>query len=120
MKLLIATKSTVIAEALTKALSDCEVHICGVCPDTLTALERIRPDILIADLFLLLDDGQSLLNECRHKPKHILALTDLATESVLRAAEDAGIHYVILLPCAISHIVDRIKILTDKAPFSDT
>ena len=116
LKLLIAIRSAVIADSLASTLSKYDVHICHTGADALIMLEILQPDILLVDLFLPVMDGLTLLRRSRYKPARILALTNLATPAALQAAADAGVQDVLLLPCAVQHIVKHLDDLIEKAP----
>lgn len=118
-KLLIAIKSEAICTALVNELSRYEVHICDTDTDVLATLELLRPDILILDLRLPRMDGITILQKAHHKPRFILALTDLITDSVLVTAADVGIQDVILIPCTIRHVLNHLNALTEKAPSTE-
>ena len=116
MKLLIAVKSAVIAKLLASSLSAYDVHICDTGRAALEMIETLQPDILILELALPGMDGLTVLRKAKYRPRVILALTNLATPAVVQAAADAGVQDVILIPCKISHIVQHLNALTEKAP----
>ena len=120
MKLLIAVKSEIIAESLISSLSQYDIHTCNTGTDALTMLETLQPEMLLLDLSLPDMDGLTLLRRSNHKPKYILALTDLATPAALQAAADAGVQSMILIPCAIRLIAQKLNALTEKAPSAES
>lgn len=115
-KLLIATHLESTCTALARTLSQYEVHICSTGTDALTMLETLQPDILILDLMLPEIDGITVLRQSGYKPPIILALTNLASTSVLQAAVAAGAQDVLLIPCTIQHITKHLYTLIEEAP----
>ena len=120
MKLLIAVKSNVIADALFVALSEHDIHICHTGTDAISLLDKLRPDLLIIDLMLSEIDGISVLQKIHSKPSVTLALTPLISESIIGAAVEAGIQDIILIPCTIRHVVECINTLIGKSPSTET
>lgn len=120
MKLLIAIGSKVIADYLTDCLPQYDIHICNSGPDALAMLETLQPDILLLELSLPVIDGLTILQQSRYKPRHILALTNLATVDVLEAAADAGVQSIILIPCTIPYIIKQLDALIEKAPSAES
>lgn len=119
MRLLIAVKSEVIADLLSAELSEYDIHICNTGAEALLMLESLHPDLLIIDFRLYGMDGITVLQETHHKPPVILALTDLITNSILELASVLGVQDVILIPCTIRHIVERLEALIEEAPSLD-
>ncbi len=119
MKLLIAIKSEIITELLVASLSMLDIHTCDTGPDTLAMLEKHRPDALILDLMLPVIDGLTILRKTNFRPHSILALTNLATPTVLQAAADVGVQDIILIPCTVRHIAERLHALIEKAPSAE-
>ena len=120
LKLLIAVKSEIITELLVSSLSMHDVHICDTGTDALAMLETHHPDALILDLTLPIIDGLTVLQKTGFRPHSILALTDLATPVILQAAADAGVQDMILIPCTIRHIIERLNALIEKAPSTES
>jgi len=119
LKLLIAVKSEIITALLASSLSQYNIHTCNTGTDALEMLETHCFDALILDLTLPVMDGLTLLRRSHHKPKYILALTNLATPAVLQAAADAGVQDTVLIPCAIRHIIAHLDALIEKAPSAE-
>lgn len=119
MKLLIAVKSEIIADAIAASLSMHEVHTCNTGTDALAMLEAHRPDALILDLILPGTDGLTVLQKTGFRPHRILALTTLVTPAVLQAAADAGVQNILILPCTVPHIIAQLNALTEKAPSTE-
>ena len=115
LKMLIAIKSESLTNLLSSSLSQYDVHICHTGNDTLKQLELLRPDFLILELMLPGMDGITVLRKSRYKPQVILALTNLATQSVLADASDVGIQTVLLIPCTIRYILEHLESLIEKA-----
>ena len=93
-----------------------EVTVCHTGEEALTFIDRLHPDILLLYLSLPDIDGITVLHSASYMPDVILALTNLATESVLQAAFDAGAQDVILVPASVHYIVSRMEQLMKKAP----
>lgn len=115
-KVLIATICEATNTALSVALSRYEVHTCTTGTDALKLIETLRPDILILDLMLPAMDGLTVLRNSRFKPPTILARTNLISPTVLRSAADVGVQDLLLIPCTIRYITDRLESLTNKCP----
>lgn len=116
-KVLIAESSEIFRKSLTAALSPYyEVHTCSAGMDAVKRIDQLRPDVLIIDLLLPQIDGISVLQAVSYKPAIILALTTVATESVLEAATGAQADSVILKPCTVRLVMDTLEQLRKKAP----
>lgn len=113
--LLIAIKSDIIRTALVKKLSSYKIHICNTGAKTLEKLEASHPDILIIDLTLPDIDGLTVLQKTRYRPSIILALTNFVSDSVMQAAAAAGVQDIILIPCTIRYIIERLAALMEKS-----
>lgn len=116
LKILIAIKSDEISTALSSALNQHEVLICNTGTEALSMLEALHPDILIIDLILPTTDGLTVLRESSFRPRIILACTTFISTTVLQAAADIGVQDIILIPCTIPYIVNRLEALIEKAP----
>ena len=113
LKILIAVSPEFPADLLRASLSPYEVHICH---DGRSALEQIcalEPEVLVLDLALPDTDGITLLGKCTRKPPVILALTNFMDDRVLKATGDLGVQAVLLLPCSMSHIRQRLETLIE-------
>ena len=115
-KMLIATTSEAISTALSKALFRYEAHICSTGTETLAMLEILHPDILILDLMLPAIDGLTVLQKSSFRPRTILAITNFISATVLHAAADVGVQDIVLIPCTIRYIVNRLETLIEKVP----
>ena len=120
LKLLIAVRSEIIADSLSSSLSRYEIHTCNTGTDALAALETRHPDALILDLTLPVIDGLTVLRKTSFRPRIILALTTLINPAVLQAAADTGVQDMILIPCTIRHITERLDALIEKAPSAES
>ena len=119
LKLLIAIRSEVLADLLSSALPQYDIHICHTGNAALTMLEALQPEILILDLLLPVIDGLSLLCKSSYKPSSILAITTIATDGVLQEAVDVGVQDVLLIPCTIRYITEHLNALVEKAPSTE-
>jgi len=96
-----------------------DVYTCNTGTDSLAMLETHRPDALILDLTLPVIDGLTVLRKTSFRPHSILALTNLVNTAVLQAAAAAGVQDMILIPCTISHIIEHLNALIEKAPSTE-
>lgn len=115
-KVLIATISEATNTALADALPQYEVHICTTGPEAIELLETLRPDILILDLMLPAMDGLTVLRKSSFRPSTILARTNLISATVLQSAATVGVQDILLVPCTIRYIIDRLDALIEKVP----
>ena len=111
-----AVKSEVTSALISRILSEYDVHICDTGTDAIAMLDNLRPELLVMDLRLRGMDGITVLQKAQHKPRLIMAFTDLLTDSVLEAAADAGIQDILLIPCTIRYITDHLFALIEKFP----
>ena len=74
-------------------------------------LEERRPDILVLDLMLSKKDGLSLLKSISlwDRRPAVVATTGFMTEYVASAAAGLGVAYLILKPCDMEALVDRLE-----------
>ena len=114
MKVLVAVKSEVVSALLYGVLSEHDVHICDTGAEAIAMLDNLRPELLVMDLRLRGMDGITVLQKAQHKPRLIMAFTDLITDSILEAAADVGIQDILLIPCTIRHITDHLLALIEK------
>lgn len=116
--LLIADGSEAFAARLMEALRG-KYHI-RVCHDGLTALEQLRekkPDVMILDLLLPALDGISLLQAAADEDlmPPVLGLTRFASSYVLERAEQLGVTYLMMKPCELEAVCDRLRDLTARS-----
>ena len=88
--------------------------ICGMASDGEQAIRQIldkKPDILVLDLMLAKKDGLTILKNIagmEHRPA-ILATSGFVTDYVASAAASLGVTYLILKPCDMEALVDRLE-----------
>ena len=112
---LIADNSEEFCGALCAALQRSErFHLQGVANDgeqAMRLLEERKPDILILDLMLAKRDGLSILKALAgwdHRPA-ILATSGFVTDYVASTAAGLGVSYLMLKPCDMEALVDRLE-----------
>ena len=111
----IADGSEEFCAALSAALqrTDC-FSVAGTAGDgelALKLLEERRPDILVLDLMLSKRDGLSILKTIagwEHRPS-IVATSGFVTEYVASAAASLGVTYLMLKPCDMEALVERLE-----------
>ena len=104
---LIADPSEIFADALAGMLrEDHRVHICHTGEEALRLLEELRPGALVIDLTLPILDGFDVLRATAYTPPVILATTNLASVSVLTAAEAVGIKALFRKPSKPSAVAE--------------
>ena len=112
---LIADNSEEFCSALCSALQRSEVfYVTGVANDgeqAMRLLEERQPDVLVLDLMLAKRDGLSILKDLAgkdHRPA-ILATSGFVTDYVASAAAGLGVSYLVLKPCDMEALVDRME-----------
>lgn len=89
-------------------------HILGTAGDGEQAIRMVtdrKPDILVLDLMLAKQDGISVLkaiSSMEHKPA-VLATSRFVTDYVASAAANLGARYLMLKPCDMTAIVERLE-----------
>ena len=119
LKTLIAIQSEPLTDLLCASLPQHDIHICRTGNDALQQMECLHPDILILELMLPSMDGITVLQRSSYKPRVILALTNLASQTVLAEAAAVGIQDVLLIPCTVRHIIKHLDALIEKVPSAD-
>lgn len=117
--ILIADSSEEFRSTLTNALQgNYRIYSCRTGKEALDFLKRSLPDILIMDLMLPELDGLSLLQALAASGIHptTLATTRLANDYVVEATTKLGVEYLMVKPCDIRAIVNRVKDLSSKRP----
>ena len=74
-------------------------------------IQERRPDVLVLDLMLSKRDGIAVLKAIQnmeHKPK-VLATSAFVTEYVSAAAANLGVRYLMLKPCDMTALVERLE-----------
>ena len=110
-----------LASALDKAQGFQVVGTASDGEQTLRALAERRPDVLVLDMMLPKRDGISILralSAMERKPA-ILATSGFVTEFVASTAANLGVRYLMLKPCDIPALVERLEELrfsTERRP----
>ena len=98
-KLVIADTFDIFTNELSAAFrNEFEVRTCHDGVSALELLNTFQPDFLVLNLSLPYKDGLTVLQQSVHKPKIILAITNLLTPYVQRRAEELGIQYLMIMP----------------------
>ena len=112
---LIADNSEEFCSALCSQLQRSDLfQVIGVANDGEQAarlLDERRPDVLVLDLMLSKKDGLSILKNLTagdYRPA-ILATSGFVTDYVASAAASLGVSYLILKPCDMQALVDRLE-----------
>ena len=111
----IADSSEEFCTALSAALHHANgFQVVGTAGDGEQAIRAIaekKPDILVLDLMLSKQDGISVLKALSGMDKRpiTLATSGFITEYVASAAANLGARYLMLKPCDISALVDRME-----------
>lgn len=112
---LIADSAEEICAGLSSALQRTgEFQVVGTASDGEQAIRMVtekKPDILVLDLMLAKLDGLSVLKAIsgmEHRPA-TLATSGFVTEYVANAAAGFGVRYLMLKPCDISALVERLE-----------
>ncbi len=81
--------------------------------EALDAVRRVRPDLLLLDLWMPEMDGLAVLNALRHDPAaaslRIVILSNLSDSDSRLEAFEAGASYYLVKDCAIDVIVSSIE-----------
>ncbi len=89
-------------------------QVLGTANDGEKAIELVtqrKPDVLVLDMMLAKKDGISVLkaiSTLEHKPV-VLATSGFITEYVASAAANLGVRYLMLKPCDLSALVERLE-----------
>ena len=113
--IMIADNAEEFCSALTIALQRAGgFQVLGVANDGEQAIRMVterKPDILVLDLMLAKQDGLSVLKAISgldRKPA-VLATSRFVTDYVASAAANLGVRYLMLKPCDMSAIVERLE-----------
>ena len=112
---LIADSSEEFAGALRTELQRSDrFTVCGAACDgeqALHLLEERKPDILVLDLMLSKKDGLSILKTLASTDRRpaVIATSGFVTDYVASAAASLGVAYLILKPCDMGSLVDRLE-----------
>lgn len=116
-KLLVADASASFCAALTDALGGAyELRVCSDGLQARALLESFQPDILVTDLALPGLDGLSLLKAASFAPKRpkTLATTRYTSPYIERAIDEVGVDYLMMKPCDMYALVERIQDLSQS------
>ena len=111
----IADNQEEFCSSLTSALKRAEGFqvLCTVTDgeQAIRAVREQKPDILVLDMMLAKQDGISVLKalgNMEHKPV-VFATSGFITEYVASAAAGLGVRYLMLKPCDLNALVDRME-----------
>lgn len=81
-------------------------------------LQNFLPDILVLDVMLPGTDGITLLHRCadRNIRPCVLVTTRISSEYLMNALMGLGVSYILLKPCQIDTVAERIRELGDLSP----
>ena len=116
-KILIAETSLEFSESLREILTlEHTVQMCNSGLSVMSLLEDFCPDVLVMDLALPGIDGISLLKQIAALPVRpcILLTTCFMSRYVETAISGLGVDMVILKPCKVEILAERIRDLTQE------
>ena len=111
----IADSAEEFCSGLSAALLQSEVFlVAGTAGDgeqTIRMVQQLRPDILVLDLMLSKQDGLSVMKAVSAMEKRpvILATSGFVTEYVASSAANLGARYLMLKPCDVTAVVERLE-----------
>ena len=111
----IADSAEDFCAGLTAALQRADgFHVVGTALDGEQAVRMIderRPEVLVLDLMLPKKDGISVLKAIAHMDRKpiTLATSAFVTEYVSMAAANLGVRYLMLKPCDMTAIAERLE-----------
>ena len=118
----IADSAEDFCQSLSAALQRSEgFQVVGLANDGEQAIRMIqerKPEVLVLDLMLAKKDGISVLKAISgmdRKPK-TLATSGFITEYVSTAAANLGVRYLMLKPCDMTALVERLEEIRGAAP----
>lgn len=127
---LIADNSEEFCASLTAALKRAEgFQVLATANDGEQAIRMVlerKPDILVLDLMLAKQDGLSVLKSISTLDKRpvVFATSGFVTDYVASAAAGLGVRYLMLKPCDLSALVERMEEVrtstVSKAPIRST
>ena len=88
--------------------------VCGTASDGEQAIRQImekKPDVLVLDLMLAKQDGISVLKAIANMDRRpiTLATSGFVTEYVANTAANLGVRYLMLKPCDMTALVERLQ-----------
>lgn len=116
-KLLIADANEEFRLALAEALRGTySVRTCQEGKEALRQLRSFQPDVLVLDLLLPELDGISLLRKAATMDllPVVLATTRFRNDYVLERAAQLGVGYVMIKPCDMEAVLERLADLTER------
>ena len=111
----IADSAEDFCSGLTAALQRADgFHVVGTALDgeqAVRMIEERRPEVLVLDLMLPKKDGISVLKAIAHMERKpiTLATSAFVTEYVSMAAANLGVRYLMLKPCDMTAIAERLE-----------
>ena len=111
----IADSAEEFCSGLSAALLQTEAFlVAGTAGDgeqTIRMVQQLRPDILVLDLMLSKQDGLSVMKAVSVMEKRpvILATSGFVTDYVASSAANLGARYLMLKPCDMSALVERLE-----------
>ena len=112
---IIADNSEEFCAGLTSALKRAEgFQVIGTVNDGQQAIRSVteqKPDVLVLDLMLAKQDGISVLKAISGLEKRpvVFATSGFITDYVASAASSLGVRYLMLKPCDLSALVERME-----------
>ena len=112
---IIADNAEDFCNNLTAALNRADgFHVLGTANDGEQAIRMVterKPNILVLDLMLAKQDGLSVLKAISSMEKRpvILATSRFVTDYVASAAANLGVRYLMLKPCDMTALVERLE-----------
>jgi len=112
---IIADNTEEFCGSLQKALHRAEgFQVLGIANDGEQAIRMVtqsRPDILVLDMMLAKKDGIAVLKTLAGMDKRpvVLATSGFVTDYVASAAANLGVRYLMLKPCDMEAVVERLR-----------
>ena len=112
---LIADNSEEFCTSLSKALQNTDgFQVLGIAADgeqAITMINQRKPDILVLDLMLSKQDGLSVLKAISSMDRRpvTLATSRFITDYVASAAANLGVRYLMVKPCDMATVVERLE-----------
>ena len=119
---IIADNSEEFCASLTAALKRTEgFQVIGTANDGERAIRMVterQPDILVLDLMLSKQDGLSILKAIGNSDRRpvVFATSGFITDYVASAAANLGVRYLMLKPCDLSALVERMEEVRSGTP----